>query len=287
MSFPDCITHDLEQRSDEWFKARSGKLTGSKMGAWLADVPKNRLTIADLKKELTAEGVTFEKTAKRDDLVALISHPDKFLTETEATISARKTAVYKVLGDMSGCPTYPDFEVDASGPPPRSATAFSIWRGINLEPYAKEEFERITRMKVDEVGFCSSRDYQVGVSPDGKIFGFNTGWETKSPDPHVHIKYFDKGELPEQYAPQVHGSMAVTGAESWWFMSYCPRWRWREDLKEIEILSGGLPPLLLEIGRDETTERYLDGFNAFQDELDRQSDHMAELWEDYQEGGAK
>jgi hypothetical protein len=237
MSFPNCEIHGVDQRSEEWFEMRKGRLTASKFGAWLAKDP-----------------------------------------NLKGTISARQTAVCKVLGDLSGCPQPPDFEVDASGPPPRSSSSFSIWRGIVLEPYAKEAFEEITGMSVEEIGFCSWDSGQIGVSPDGKISGKNEGWETKSPDPHVHAKYLLDGVLPAQYEPQVHGSMACTGATSWWFMSYCPRWRWREDLKEIEILKGGLPPLIIEVERDELTERYLDGFHAFQHELERCDKKMSEFY---------
>jgi len=277
MSFPDCTIHDVEQRTEEWFQLRRGRLTGSQMGSWLAEAPKVRLTIAEMKTELAGQGILFDKSAKKDDLIELLPNPGEFLTLTEATKSARKTAICKILGDLSGCPQKPDFEVDPTGPPPRSASAFPIWRGMVLEPYAQEEFEERKGLKVEEIGFCSWNDGKISVSPDGRILGTNTGWETKAPDPHTHSRYLLDGKLPEKYEPQVHGSMAATGADSWYFMSYCPRWRWREDLKEIEILSGGMPPLIIEVKRSELTERYLDGFSSFQVDFEEKLRRMALL----------
>ena len=278
MIFPDCSVHEVDQRSQEWFDLRRACLTGSKMGSWLAEEPSVRLTVAECKAALVSEGIEIPKGAKMDELRSLLPQSDRYLSESESVTGARKTAAYQVIGDLSNCPQAPDFEVDSSGPPPKSGKAFSIWRGVVMEPFARAEFEKLTGMKVDEVGFCQWRGGSVGVSPDGQIQGENQGWEAKCPDPHVHAKYLDEGVLPSQYEAQVHGSMAVTGAESWWFMSYCPRWRWREDLKEIEILSGGLPPLIIEVKRSELTERYQNGFHRFQRQLKKIDKKMAELY---------
>lgn len=277
MIFPSCTIHDVDQRSDEWFRLRQGRLTASKFGSWLAEPPKIRLTIAECHAILATEGIEFQKSAKVDDLRSLLLNQKNHMSETDATKSARMKAIYRALGDLSGCPESPDFEVDANGPPPISKSSFPIWRGMVLEPYAREAFEEITGMAVEEVGFCAWNHGKVSASPDGRISGENVGWETKAPDPHTHAKYLLEGTLPEEYAPQIHGSMAVTGADLWWFMSYCPRWRWREDLKQIEILKGGLPPLIIEVKRDEMTERYIDGFYAFQRDLEKADRKMAEI----------
>ena len=278
MIFPNCEIHEVVQRSEEWFDLRRGNITASKFGAWLSEPPKIRLTIAECKTILTAEGIDIPKGAKVDDLRALLPNQESHMSEIDMVKSARKTAVYKVIGDLSKVPQSPDFEVDASGPPPASSKAFAIWRGVVLEPFARESFEHLKGMSIEEVGFCSWKEGSVSVSPDGRITGTNSGWETKCPDPHIHAKYLDEDILPEKYEPQVHGSMAATGADSWWFMSYCPRWRWREDLKQVEILSGGPPPLILEVKRSELTERYVEGFHAFQHELERVDRKMANLY---------
>ena len=40
--FPLCTLHDMPQRSEEWDKMRSGKLTASQAGAWLASVSETK-----------------------------------------------------------------------------------------------------------------------------------------------------------------------------------------------------------------------------------------------------
>ena len=167
-----------------------------------------------------------------------------------------------------------------------------------MEPYAREAFEDLTGMKIEEVGFCAWNHGKVSASPDGRIDGQNVGWEVKAPDPDTHAKYLFDGVLPEEYAPQVHGSMAVTGADSWWFMSYCPRIKFRilgdtgwftrltnfllrradREGFEFEILKGGPPPLIIEVKRDELTERYLEGLHAFQRDLEEADRRMAEIY---------
>lgn len=100
--------------------------------------------------------------------------------------------------------------------------------GTLMEPEARAFYEFHTGTKVEQVGFCLTDDGRFGCSPDAM------GLELKCPEAKTHVAYLLAGELPDDYRPQVHGSMIVTGADSWDFMSYCP----------------GLPPLLLTIERD-------------------------------------
>lgn len=88
--------------------------------------------------------------------------------------------------------------------------------------------------KVERVAFITSDDGRIGCSPDG-ILGPDLGLEVKCPRFETQVKYLLDGALPKEYAPQVHGSLYVTGFSRWRFVSYSRR----------------LPPLLLTIERDE------------------------------------
>jgi hypothetical protein len=57
--------------------------------------------------------------------------------------------------------------------------------------------------------------------------------------PEAHIRYRRAGVLPDEYLYQVHGSMAVTGADAWWFQSWNP----------------GLASLRVKVERNEFTEK--------------------------------
>lgn len=107
-------------------------------------------------------------------------------------------------------------------------------RGIDLEGQAREAFTFLTDLEVREVGFCvNDEPHPIGCSPDGLI-GDDGGLEIKCPAPHTHVKYLLDQKLPTEYVPQVQGSMLVTGADYWYFMSFHPR----------------MDPLLIKVERD-------------------------------------
>jgi len=91
-------------------------------------------------------------------------------------------------------------------------------RGTELEPKARELFEFMTNHSVNQVGLMLMDDYQIGCSPDG-IIG-SAGLEIKCPAPATHVKWLRAGTLPDEYQAQVQGSMAVTGFNTWYFMSF-------------------------------------------------------------------
>jgi hypothetical protein len=99
-------------------------------------------------------------------------------------------------------------------------------RGTELEPVARKAFEEHTGYKTTEVGFVTRADGVVGCSPDGLIAGpsggYMSGVEIKCPSPKVHVGWIMAGGLPDEHKQQVHGSMAVTGLNSWHFFSFFP-----------------------------------------------------------------
>ena len=120
----------------------------------------------------------------------------------------------------------------------REETPPSYWmkRGIELEPEARDTFEALTGIELEEVGIIYLDDSkQVGVSPDGISFEAGTGLEIKCPSPAKHVTYLRGGVCPKEYVHQCQGAMMVTGFESWYFMSYHP------DIK----------PFIIEVKRDE------------------------------------
>ncbi len=119
-----------------------------------------------------------------------------------------------------------------SGPLP-SFTAFSAEQGSMTEGEANRAYTMETGQEITPVGFITMDDGRVGCSPDGML-GDDCGIEIKSPNADTHVKYLLNGELPPQYAPQVQGSMYVTGFASWKFMSYRRHF----------------PPLILTVRRD-------------------------------------
>lgn len=111
--------------------------------------------------------------------------------------------------------------------------------GKEVEPYAREAYEKATGAFVDQVGFIRHPRYPfVGCSPDGLVDS-DGGLEMKAPKNSViHLRRFDNG-MPPEYFPQVQCGMWVTDRAWWDFVSYDPR------------MPEGLRLLKLRIKRDE------------------------------------
>lgn len=132
--------------------------------------------------------------------------------------------------------------------------------------------------------FCTTDDGKAGCSPDGlwvdgyqgsaklnevvrmtnPIYG---GVEIKCPATHTHIGYLRAGVLPKEYRAQVHGSIYVTGAQFWYFVSY------HQDTKFGD-------PLVVKVERDEALITQLaDSLAKFNDMLDREYERLSLKWE--------
>jgi hypothetical protein len=128
-------------------------------------------------------------------------------------------------------------------PNEREPNAAMEW-GNMQEPFARDEFRKLSRLRVIEVGFCQSLIHPaLGCSPDGLIQDADgpivAGLEIKCPQIDTHVEYLIDDVLPKKYAPQVHWSMAVTGLDVWYFMSYFPNLR----------------SLIVKVERDEYTDK--------------------------------
>jgi len=88
--------------------------------------------------------------------------------------------------------------------------------------------------KISHPGFCEHDGGRFGCSPDA-LLGDDGGLEIKCPKAKTHVKYLINGELPDDYAAQVHGCMFVTGRPKWTFLSY----------------HRSFPPFVIEVMREE------------------------------------
>jgi hypothetical protein len=124
--------------------------------------------------------------------------------------------------------------------------------GNILEDEAKPFYELTFNEPIQSVSFCTTDDGRVGCSPDGLIDP-DGGIEIKCPEPNTHVKYLLNGDLPDDYAPQVHGSMYVTGRPWWKFMSYRRHF----------------PPVILLIERDDEIQKTIgEALDMFLEQFD-------------------
>lgn len=127
---------------------------------------------------------------------------------------------------------------------------YTEW-GNEHEQEARELFEDKTGLMVHTVGFCTREDGIIGFSPDGLIMDSDGAWkqglEIKCPAPDTHVEYLLEGELPAEYKLQVHWSLAASGLQAWYFMSYFP----------------GLNPFIIRVETDEFTQKVKDAQDDF------------------------
>lgn len=165
-----------EQRSEEWYQARLGKVTSS-----------NFATILSI---------------------------------------GRKIYMMKLLAErMTGIP-YENY------------SAKWMDDGSELEPQAREYYEKVRNIEVEQVGFVDIGD--IGSSPDGFV-GDEGMIEIKCPFPSTHLGYILRGKFPIEYKAQVQGQLWVCERKWTDFISYDPRvknrpiWIFREKRNENYI----------------------------------------------------
>ncbi len=110
-----------------------------------------------------------------------------------------------------------------TGEPVMKSHGFIGEHGKTLETYARYAFEADSGIMVREVEFLQHPNIPMcGASPDGLTD--TSGLEIKCPASSVvHLKTILCRQMPEEHIPQVQGGMAVTGRQSWWFVSYDAR----------------------------------------------------------------
>jgi hypothetical protein len=147
---------------------------------------------------------------------------DSIFTATGKESTSADTYMHKLLAEW------------LTGKAEEGYTNAHMERGKELEAEARSYYEFATDAAVRQVGFISTDDGLCGCSPDGMTEG---GLEIKCPSPGVHVQYLltVTDDCPAKYRPQVQGSMMVTGAAWWDFLSYHP----------------DMQPVLVRVNRDE------------------------------------
>ena len=94
-------------------------------------------------------------------------------------------------------------------------------RGHELEPVARNKYEKEEFRTVTNGGFIESDDGKQGTSLDGRIGG-RGATEIKCPLQDAHWGVIKKGGFSSQYKWQIHHQIMVAGLEWEDFVSYCP-----------------------------------------------------------------
>ena len=123
-------------------------------------------------------------------------------------------------------------------------TSSAIDWGNQYEEEAAERFMTFSGKKVYNYGSTQQfvvKNENVGCTPDGLI-GTKSGLETKCPNSKTHLSYLNINTQEEfkkeckNYYWQIQGSMYVCNRNSWYFVSYDPRFKNKKhQLKVLKI----------------------------------------------------
>jgi hypothetical protein len=168
---------------------------------------------------------------------------DKLLTPTGKPSAQAKAYIASLLADELG---YRDEDV---------STAW-MERGLEMEEEAIAMLELQQDLDTQACGLITNDDVTACCSPDAVVCVAGeivAGVEVKSPMAKTHIQYLLEDKLPGKYRLQVHFSMAVSGLDRWWFVSYFPELR----------------PLIVCVERDHFTDQVLSALEDFNEMLER------------------
>lgn len=96
-------------------------------------------------------------------------------------------------------------------------------RGHELEPVARQMYEKKTGINVSMVSFVKNKGF--GFSPDGLIYIKNIlcgGLEIKVKQPAEQMHILRSGEIPKKHIDQLHGGLSCAELDWIDFVSYCP-----------------------------------------------------------------
>ena len=279
---------DLVQGSHQWHRLRSYNFTASNLGPFAVEPLRVTLTVDELKAELDALGIERKGLTKRDDLLAKLPNPEKYLTICDGAktairnqiksekFQAKKDAeqaandageLYKITR-LEDIVLRREEEMQA-----KSEREFGfnipVKYGKELEPYARALYEQITGFKVKECGFIEHESGGFGCSPDGLIYQDISsppwidphGVEIKCPIFETHMEWLENGTLPECHIIQVHTCLAVTGWDRWDFFSFYP----------------GEPDFLITVYRSDFTDRLEHGLKTLVTEKNKRAEWLGKL----------
>jgi len=170
----------MEQRTDEWFKARLGKVTASRVSDVLAKIKSGEAAVRrNYKMQLATERLTGQKT-------------DSYFNQ-------------------------------------------AMQDGIDREDTAREIYEIVRDIKVEQVGFIDHPAIKMaGASPDG-LLPDNGVLEIKCPIETTHTTNLLERKLPSRYISQVQWQIACTSADYANFVSYNPNFEPKLQLMYVEV----------------------------------------------------
>ena len=218
----------MEQRSNEWFRCRLGKITASEVACLMKDhkEPMTEEELIEWKKENPKSRIT-----------------TKTVPFSDATYSYLNGKVMEHYLPLSSTDAFSQNIVDEYIEQHSFSNRATEW-GVLMEDSARQRYAEKMGYEVFEVGFIPYKEFPnlAGCSPDGMIREDSGGIEIKCPftlEKHLqHLLYETQNDLKEnepEYYWQCCMNMLITECDFWDFVSYNPYISVSKQLKVLRV----------------------------------------------------
>lgn len=190
----------------EWELFRKGKITGSILDDVFAV---KEPTKEDIVKVLDKAEIEYKKSAKKEDLMALV--PDELSSEVKAKLT-KKLEFYELLAHKVSVPEDGDED--------------PMERGSRLEDEALQLFAKKNNIEIsnDLVVWVSDTNDSLAYSPDGCVISDEEVVETKCLSSAWHLYIYYEKEIPTKYKKQNLQAFIVNDRlQKLHFVCYDPR----------------------------------------------------------------
>lgn len=173
---------DIEQRSEEWFDLRRGRITASVASQIMTPTGKPSTMVKKLLPKLLAEKHIDREAISREAEEMGVRDPyfefDNYWLARGRKLEPEALAWFRLETALA----------------PATCGFVSVGDRLGVSPDALA---------------AGDGDHWIPV-------------ELKCPSPEVHLSYLMEDGVPKEYIPQVHAQMALLEAPRAYFMSYCP-----------------------------------------------------------------
>lgn len=218
----------MDQRSNEWFRARLGHITSSEIS----------VLMKDHKEAMTDDELAAFKEANPKSRVTT-----KMVPFSDATFTYLNRKVMEHYLPINSKDTYSQNCVDEYIEM-HSMSNMATRYGTDIEPMARDRYAEVMGYEVYETGFVPYSKFPklVGGSPDGVIRQEKGVIEIKSPFTlEKHLQHFlyekpdDLKENEDEYYWQCVANIFFTETDFCDFISFCPYVSKSKQLKVLRI----------------------------------------------------
>lgn len=218
----------MDQRSNEWFRARLGHITSSEIS----------VLMKDHKEAMTDDELAAFKEANPKSRVTT-----KMVPFSDATFTYLNRKVMEHYLPINSRDTYSQNCVDEYIEM-HSMSNMATRYGTDIEPMARDRYAEVMGYEVYETGFVPYSKFPklVGGSPDGVIRQEKGVIEIKSPFTlEKHLQHFlyekpdDLKENEDEYYWQCVANIFFTETDFCDFISFCPYVSKSKQLKVLRI----------------------------------------------------